>query len=161
MIAISFYLLAFFCNKKSACFLLAFAFCELVSMAGFFSLLEIKNGGAIVHLVWSAMFSAAALTYAKECTKVNKRIKSTITAVSIMIIYQVMMAIDCLVSPQYATSLYNTYQVIIVLIHCAICLSFVKWSSAKRDMVANIKSILNRIYCVFFNIASKKNIGVI
>lgn len=126
---IAIYMVAFFVDRKAVCFLLACIVAELVGRVGLFSWALNYEYGVFMHLIWSVIYCLCLMFYWLSIANITNKVRLTIIFSVVLIFYQLIMAFDCKWSEGNATFLYNTYKYFIVIIHCCIVSTFIKWGN--------------------------------
>lgn len=154
-------MVAFLVNRKSYNYLVT---CFIAEFAGRFKLFEwalYYDWGAFMHLAWSAIYCYCLLWYYLSTNRAIKEIKSTIFATVTLILFQLVMAIDCKWSNGSATFLFDNYKYIIVFIHCCIVSSLIKWGNiiCIMDEFASSFRCFIRLngYFILYQYNNKKN----
>lgn len=131
------YMVAFTVNDKSFYYFLSCIASEFIGRFALFSWALTYEWGVFMHLIWAVIYCLCLMFYWLSIKKINLTVVFTI----ILIVFQLIMALDCKWSEGNATLLYNTYKYLIVFIHCCIVFTFIKWGSIISFMDEHVVGI--------------------
>lgn len=146
-------MVAIFINRNSSVYLVSCLLSEFVGRFTLFSWALTHEWGTFMHLIWSVIYCMCLMTYLLSLDRVTKKTNLTMIFTVVLILFQIIMALDCKWSDGDVTFLYISYKYIIVLIHCCIVSTFIKWGNiigTMDEFSAGIRDIISiNGYCVF------------
>jgi len=154
------YMVAFLINGRSIHYFLAFIASEFIGRFSLFSWAITYEWGVFMHLIWSIIYALCFMFFWLSLSEVNKKNKLTMLLTVVMILFQFVMALDCKWSEGNATFLYNSYKYLIIIIHCYIVSTFIKWGNIIAFMdehVIGIRGIFGGNGYFMFYWYNKKN----
>lgn len=147
-------MVAIFINRNSSIYLVSCLVSEFIGRFALFSWALTHEWGTFMHLIWSLIYCMCLVMYWVSLDSVTKKTNLTIIFTVILILFQIIMALDCKWSDGNVTFLYSSYKYVIVLIHCCIVSTFIEWGNIIRTMdefSASIRGVISiNGYCVLF-----------
>jgi hypothetical protein len=112
------YMVAFLLNRRAGPLLITFLCAEYVGWATIFSWSEDVYYGMLTHLMWGMIYAS----YLLLCKPNDKLLKLC----GAMVLFQLIMSVDCWSCDGDKTYLFISYKYILVVIHCCIVSTFIQ-----------------------------------
>ena len=126
IVIIAAYLVALLCNKRSLTLLFTTVCCEFIGWSPLFLWTHNYHYGMLNFIMWGVIYAIYTLLESS-----NKRV---FVACGLMALFQLVMGMDTRNCNGYETALYNTYEYILVPIHCYILSAFISRRNIIRAM---------------------------
>ena len=114
---VSIHLVVFLLNRKAGVLLITCLCAEYVGWAEIFSWSAEIYYGALMHLIWGMIYASYVLL-----EKLDFRL---LKLCGVMVLFQLIMSVDCLRSSGHETYLFILYKYILVVLHCCIVSTFI------------------------------------
>jgi len=138
-------MVAFLVNGKSIHYFLSCIAAEFIGRFALFAWALTYEWGVFMHLVWAVIYALCFMFFWLSLSEIKTKDKFTMLFTIIMILFQFVMALDCKWSNGNATFLFVSYKYFIVIIHCCIVSTFIRW----RNIISFLDEFTSSIWRIF------------
>ena len=144
IIILAIYTIAFLFDRKIHTILIPCLICEFIGWSPMFTWLNIIDYGMLTHVMWGMVYAYYILIVSSS--------RRLILSCGVMVLFQLIMSIDCWRCEGNETSLFILYKYIVVLIHCCIIFTFLSRRRVITTM-GNIASVFRMVIANYgFNV---------
>ena len=132
-------MIAFLFDRKIHTVLIPCLICEFIGWSPMFTWSNNFNYGMLTHVMWGMVYALYIILYSP-----NRRL---ILSCGAMVLFQLVMSIDCWSCKGNETSLFILYKYVVILIHCCIIFTFL----SRRRVITTVGDIASVFRMVIAN----------